>query len=273
MSKYTTEVRWLCEDYADRHKEELKDEYDLNTIDGIINASVGYIFDFNFPIFDENYRNVLENKIIKHYYTREICAETVGRWKLFLNSRLNEIMPYYNKLYASELLEFNPFYDADYTKTGENKNNSVGSETSNGNKSLIGNNTNKSGGSDRTQGSDEPVRDRWEYYNDTPQGSVANLANLTYLTSARHIVENAEDSAFDHTTTYGRTDTANLSQNESNSNNMSKVYNNTGDYLEHVVGKMPGRSYSYLLNEFRQTLLKIDLMVIEELKDLFFGLW
>ena len=37
---------------------------------------------------------------------------------MWLDARMNEIMPYYNKLYESELLEFNPFYDADYTKSG-----------------------------------------------------------------------------------------------------------------------------------------------------------
>ena len=63
-----------------------------------------------------------------HYYTREIGFETVGLWKLKLQTKLNEIMPYYNKLYETELLKYNPLYDVDMTttnvgqKTGESVN-------------------------------------------------------------------------------------------------------------------------------------------------------
>ena len=93
MSKYTTEVRFICEQAAD---------YDASQnyakVSEIIDKAIPKVFDFDFPIFDETYRNVLCTKILKHYYTREICEETVGLWKLRLDTRLNEIMPFYNKL-------------------------------------------------------------------------------------------------------------------------------------------------------------------------------
>ena len=118
MSKYTTEVRYICENGAG-----LVESEGYKSINQIITDAIPKIFDFDFPIFDETYRSVLERKILKHYYTREICAETVGLWKHYLDMRLNEIMPYYNKLYESELLAFNPFYDVDLTKdhTAEGK--------------------------------------------------------------------------------------------------------------------------------------------------------
>ena len=78
-----------------------------------------------YPIFDENYRETLDTKILKHYYTREIGFETVGLWKFKLNTKMNEIMDYYNQLYESALLEFNPFDNTnllrDYLRSG-NKN-------------------------------------------------------------------------------------------------------------------------------------------------------
>ena len=49
------------------------------------------IFDFDFPIFDEDYKIPLEKKILRHYYLREIGFETLGVWKLKLNDKLNEI--------------------------------------------------------------------------------------------------------------------------------------------------------------------------------------
>lgn len=61
-----------------------------------------------YPIFDENYRNVLNKKIVDHYYFREIGAETPGQFNFYLKRLMNEIMPYYNQLYKSKLIEFNP---------------------------------------------------------------------------------------------------------------------------------------------------------------------
>ena len=103
MAKYTTEVRNICENYAN-----LKESKGYNSIQSILNNSWDKVFDFDFPIFDENYREPLCKKILKHFYTKEIGEETVGLWKLRLDDRMNEIMPYYNKLYESELISIEP---------------------------------------------------------------------------------------------------------------------------------------------------------------------
>lgn len=112
MSKYTTEVRYICEEAAG-----LQDSVGYSNIESVITTAAPLIFDFDFPIFDEAYRLPLEKTILRHYYTREIGEETVGLWKLRLWDRLSLIMPYYNKLYYSETLQFNPLYDVDYTRT------------------------------------------------------------------------------------------------------------------------------------------------------------
>lgn len=109
MSNYTTELRFICEEYAGVHSSK-----GYKSVNDIIAKSAPKVFDFDFPVFDENYRLPLETKIIRHFYTREICAETVGRWKLFLQDKMCTIMPYYNQLYNSELIKFNPLYDVDY---------------------------------------------------------------------------------------------------------------------------------------------------------------
>ena len=114
MSKYTTEVRFICETASG-----LNESKGYTDVDTIITNAIPKIFTFTFPIFDENYRTVLEKKILKHFYTREICEETVGLWKLRLDTKLNELMPYYNKMYNSELLEFNPLYTANLTRTNK----------------------------------------------------------------------------------------------------------------------------------------------------------
>ena len=104
MSKYTTEVRYICETAAGYDESKGFDD-----IDEIIEAAVPNIFNFNFPIFDPTYKNVICSKILMHYYTREIGLETVGLWKLKLRTKLNEIMPYYNKLYNISYLQMSLF--------------------------------------------------------------------------------------------------------------------------------------------------------------------
>lgn len=113
MSKFTTELRYICEVQAGKTESEGYDSVD-DIIDETANDIIG-----NYPIFDENYRKTLNCKIIKHYYTREIGFETVGLFRLKLNTMMNEIMPYYNQLYSSALLQFNPFYDVDYQEESD----------------------------------------------------------------------------------------------------------------------------------------------------------
>ena len=292
MSKYTTEVRFICESSAG-----LIESEGYTSINQIITDAIPKIFDFDFPIFDETYRSVLERKILKHYYTREICAETVGLWKHFLSTRLNEIMPYYNKLYQSELLSFNPFYDVDLTKdhtqTGksdtahERNDNETESSTRTDNLTRTDNakTTSQDSGSQGESGSDINKNDHWDMYSDTPQGAITNVRNESYLTNARHIVDDGSGSTHSNTTTFGKKvvvdDTGTQTNTGTQKNDGTKAFtseyttgiNSTEQYLEHVKGKTPGASYSKLLSEYRETFLNIDMMIIEDLSDLFFNLW
>lgn len=61
-----------------------------------------------YPIWSEDYRNILNQKIIDHYMFREIGQETPDRFNFFLSRKMNEIMPYYNQMYESQLIEFDP---------------------------------------------------------------------------------------------------------------------------------------------------------------------
>lgn len=289
MAKYTTEVRSICEFYAG-----LKESVGYDSVDEVISKSRAKVFDFSYPIFDEAYRPVLETKILQHYYTREICEETVGLWKLRLKSKMNEIMPYYNKLYNSELLEFNPLYDTDYHKdgnrTGTEDNITVNTNNRNSKysgKDTLNSNTTK-GGADTVQNTARDVYSEWDLYSDTPQGGIEgilgaedepSLLDNGYLTNARHVLHDGDGTESGGTTTYGGTsntvDETNYGkQNVTTDNGTTDFNGNTlEDYTEHVYGKMPGKSPSKLLQEFRETFLNIDMDIINELRNLFFNLW
>lgn len=202
MAKYTTELRTICEYYANYNTAQ-----GYEKISDIIDNSWDKIFDFNFPIFDETYRKPLCTKIIKHYYTREICAETVARWKLFLDSRLNEIMDKYNILYRTINTEFSPFADVDYTReytkhnegSQENEGSSEVNTTGSGSASSTGRDTADSSASENvsTETTQEATSSQSaeshseassgvgakSKYNDTPQGDLTNTETDRYLTN------------------------------------------------------------------------------------------
>ena len=256
MSKYTTEVRFICETAAGYNESQ-----GYGKIEEIIAAARPKIFDFTYPLFDQNYKAVIETKILRHFYTREIGAETVGLWKHFLCRKLNEIMPYFNKLYQSELLEFNPFYDVDYTREG----NREGEDTNTNTRTGTGKSTDS--GTERLNVKDEPKSDAWEYFSDTPQGGVDGLASMEYLTNATHSTASGSGSNRDDVTTFGKI----VDTTSSDTENGQK--NTTEEYLEHVHGKQGSTPYSELLQKYRETFLNIDMQVIDELEPLFMGLW
>lgn len=299
MSKYTIEVRYICETLAG-----LSESVGYADVEQVIKNCLPKVFDFNFPIFDESYRSVLETKILRHYYTREIGLETAGLWKLKLNTKLNEIMPYYNKLYKSELIKFNPLYDVDLTRerkiegkgtkdteNSENRSGNNNTETTQNNDSTV-----KESGSDNgtTTGTANSTQNQntngngTNMYSDTPQGAITDLQAGRYLTNATidsatntftgassdtttQTTENTNNSTVDST---GSVDSTTESDFNSKIDGFSNTtLSNTEDYLERVIGSNGGESFSKRLNDYRSTFINIDMMVINELEDLFFGLW
>ena len=242
MSKYTTELRFICESKAG-----LSNSVGFNQIDDVISNSWNKIFD-NFPIFDESYRSVLCSKILKHYYTREISAETVGLWQLWLNTRMGEIMPYYNKLYESALLEFDPFKDTNYSRNHGGT--FTGDTVRNGRSDVSVDNSVTSNGTSNSK----------NLFSDTPQGAITNIENESYLTNATLIKDTD-------------TNTTNTDGNSTTQNTETTGITNTDNWIETIVGKQSTVSYSKLLQEFRDTFLNIDVMIINDLSDLFMNLW
>lgn len=77
--------------------------------------TLGELADSGYPLFNDTwdtyvpeYKKTLEYKIIQYYYFNQIGAETPDRFRHFLNAELAKIMPYYNQLYASQLIKFDP---------------------------------------------------------------------------------------------------------------------------------------------------------------------
>lgn len=66
-----------------------------------------------YPIFEASYREGLNKKIKDHYMYQEIGHETIPQFTFSMKRKMNEIMPFYNELYKSTRIEFDPLLTMD----------------------------------------------------------------------------------------------------------------------------------------------------------------
>lgn len=233
MSRYTIELRYLIEG-----------NYELGLKD--------------YPIFDESYREQLNNKIIQHYYFREIGFETEALFKNRLNQKMNEIMPYYNQMYESSKLKIDPLSTIDLEEVFSRKSKTTGEGTSS--TSGTGNNTNNFNSTDTTD------YGKISKFSDIAQAQTTpnEILNDKYLTSA------TVDDGQDKNTNTG----TNTSQTESTTSGTSTDERNLDeDTTLTRKGNNGSASESELLNMYRETFLNIDMMIIDDLDELFLGIW
>jgi len=299
MAKYTTEVRSICESLANWDNQgEIYNNAGYNNISDIIEIARPKIFDFDYPIFDTSYKATLETKILMHFYFREIGAESYGMWKTWLNRRMVEIMPYFNKLYKSELLDFNPFYNTEHViqkdstdthdrvNTGNTDSVNFNERKQNTDSTSESKTHAENETDENSEGTNKNTRSNWEAFSDTPQGGLEGIASNRYLTTATHTwTENPEqletknkskitgesDEQTD-VTQYVEVKGSDKTQNSSQISG-KEIYTGNDKYLEYVLGKEGTETYSEMLDKYRKTFLNIDMMVIEKLNDLFFNLW
>lgn len=286
MSKYTTEVRFICESYAG-----LSESAGLSKTAEIIEKARSFIFDFDYPIFDEEYRKTLETKILKHYYTQEIGFEVVGLWKLYLDEKLNLIMPYYNQLYQSALLKIEPLINiknetthnetANENNSQQNTANDSSTENETNNQTVTDTKNSNSTESGTNTGTTNSENDNWTLSSDTPQGGIEGIESMEYLTNASenkgtsNVNVNGSDSSSSESSESGKNilvGERNKRGSKGSTFNSTVSKNNALEYLTNNKG-ISGISESELLMKYRETFLNIDKMVINELSDLFMSVW
>lgn len=241
MAVYTTELRRLIEN-----------GFDLGLND--------------YPIFDEEYRAVLNKKIIDHYYFCEIGFETAGLFKFQLNTKMREIMPYYNKLYLSEQLEFNPLRDFD--ETTEETRQRADHESVEGHASDTVTTTGASTGSSSSSDTTSSTGDSLTVNSDTPQAllNTTTIQNNEYASSAAKVHDTSSGTATGSTSTgneYTDTKTGSGSSTQTTNGTVNDVI------TRHYFGYGKSKGPAQLLEEYRRTFLNIDMMIIKELEELF----
>lgn len=128
----------------------------------------------DYPIFDKAYRIPLNEKIINHFLLREMAHETIPQFTWALRRKMHEIMPLYNQLYKSTLIDFDPLSTFDLLTerddTGEEK-----TETTSDNKTTVkGESTARTVNSDFPQGQLQKSRDYATSATDAESGSESD---------------------------------------------------------------------------------------------------
>ena len=110
MSKYTIELRKIIEYQGRDEVEGYFKDYCINNylqphqVESILNANIWS-------------KDRLAEKIVDHYYMREIGYETIGLFKHYARVYMREIMERYLPLIYSNSISYDPLVNVDYTET------------------------------------------------------------------------------------------------------------------------------------------------------------
>lgn len=154
----------------------------------------GNIFNFPYEFYNEEKREKFEQDFIRHFYFREIGAETIDRFLVFLEDKFNTVFPYYNKLFEATEIEYDILDNyklketitvnrenvGSSTSTGTSNNTQTSESSESGNTSHSGTDTGST--SETANGSNSETRNDKKRFLDTPQGQT-DLTNSKYLTT------------------------------------------------------------------------------------------
>ena len=256
-------VKSICEGYS-----QMSTENGDRAID-VIQSALPFIFDFDFPFYNDTHRQELETKIVKNYYFRQICCEDVEEWKLRMSNKLMLIMPYYNDLYGSlEYLKGNILEDVDYERKVDEGTNKSGLESTKTSQTTDNSSHNESVGLDSDVNSDN--KKSIGRTSDTPQNQLSSIEDNTYLTSVSIVDENGNSN---------RSAVSNRQSDNEGSTESAGTFdtmrsdNGQRDMTEHVKGKMGMKSKASMVMEYRKAILNIDMEIVNRLSDLFMNVY
>jgi hypothetical protein len=244
MASYTMQLREYIEMFT---------QYQTLSIRQQIEEGRKHLFDFEYPFFDSTYKPIFETHFIRNFYMREIGFETEGLFKFQLENWLLVNMGYFNKLFESELLVFNPLENS---KLEVSQKKTIDREQSQ-NTQTDGTSNSQSNANQKATQFDRQLE------SETPDSRL----KITTQDGAG-VIEYA--SRIDEATKNNQSDTTGESNDSTHVTGTSNA-NITGieDYVESRIGKSGDQTYSKMLSEYRETLLRIEKKIFNEMNELF----
>ena len=245
-------------------------------------------FDFglkSYSIFDENYRDTLNNAILNYYMFREIGFANPTVWRQKLNTRMEIIMRNkYNALYKAKLMDFNPLYTMelyeDYTHTVNN----TGQTNNNGEVNFITSskqNTNTSQNTNMTSDENsETNSNSLGLGSQFPSEEMTedDLTSNLFVDSANKATgkETTSDNIKQNSTTSGSSNTVNSGTDKTTNTANGTVNNTTSEtFSKKTIGSASDLTFAHAMTQFKEYVedFNLDQLIIDELKDLFLQCW
>lgn len=191
------------------------------------------IFDFSYPLSEKVNKEDFECMILNHFINRRIGFTVYTPWRIALETKLNEIMPFYNKMF--DLLD-----DWDIFKDGETTERIVEDSRTTENKTTTETNseTTSNNHNEKT-------------FSDTPENQLDDIRSNIYADTFEH--SNSKDT--------------------SNDKSNSKGNSNTKDSgnLKETIKRSPADKMK-LYSEYLENKNHIYSLIFAELNPLFYGL-
>lgn len=233
MSKYTIELRKVCDIYGRNIVESWFKDYNIE--DYLLPEQIQQLN--KFPNIWS--KDKLAKKIVDHYFMREIGFETPALFRHYARITMEEIMEEKLPLIYTTALSYDPLVNVDYTETFDRKakgnGNTNGSSNSNSNSSASGLNVNS----------------------DTPQGQIDKNEILKgkYASNV-----NASET--------GSKINGNTQTNSNTSQNNEEQYTRHFKGNQGISA-----TYQAMIKQFRENIVAVDRDIIKELNNLFMGLY
>ena len=274
MNNYTIPLCDIIEEiWNDGHPDETHSAFNSNKISNLIknideklDYALPVIFQFPYPYYgDEENKKELEKHLLRAYYTRNINCDSVARWLLFLQDKLEDIMPRYVAIYnaqaeliASEIL--NPYH---LTETKDKKSNTVksmeqayaGSST---NESTNNTSATQSGSENSTANSTTKSSDTPQALAETGKDYLTNMSKEDGTTSNQYANESSNEAS--------ATGSASGNSTTTESRNEDKKE----DYTKIIKGNISRDNNAKLIAEYENVIMNIEEMITKELSDLFY---
>lgn len=244
------------------------------------------LWNFEYPSYYEGeLKKAFEQKVIDHYYFRQIGQETVGRFLHMFRTRVRELMPFYIDLYRSvEIMHNleNPFDNVDIVETFMQE--STGSTAGETSGSMTGSTSGESTHSTTGTSSDTETKnedkttseDKLRKFSNTPQNSVSNLDNfMTEATVEQNTLTDSVTGSGSVQKEISENSSAS-STSESSETSSATSSQETSGTVKHTLtrkGNQGVNTFAHDIIEFRKSIINVDLQFINELNDLFLGVY
>lgn len=227
------------------------------------------LWDFDYPSYYEgDEKKAFEQKVIDHFYLRQIGAETVGRFLHYFRRTMREIMPLYIQRYESVELMQDPRIKVldNYMMVEEYEEQTTGSASSSGetSASTTSEGTGEKGTTLNSKGTG--------VHSDTPQNSLNLSVNLDSdgVETLTHASDTQQDIRRE-----ASSENSSASETSETTGTSSDSSESSGTVKHKLTrsGNVGVTTWAQMLEGYRQSFLNIDMEIIEELESCFLGVY